>query len=104
MSPIRAVTGIERALRSGGLLALFENNPWNPGARLVMSRIPFDRDAIMLSPPETTQLVRKAGLIPVRTPKSFFYFPRQLSFLRSAEGILKHLPLGAQYVVMAAKA
>ena len=37
------------ALRPGGLFAFWENNPWNPGTRLVMSRIPFDRDAITLS-------------------------------------------------------
>jgi len=68
-----------------------------------MSRIPFDRDAIMLSPSETAALVRKAGLAPVSGAKSFFYFPRQLAFLRKAEGVLKHLPLGAQYLVLAAK-
>src|SRR5262249_13102846 len=37
------------ALAPGGWLALFENNPWNPGTRLVMRRIAFDRDAIPLS-------------------------------------------------------
>src|SRR5262249_24966822 len=33
-----------RCLRPGGLFALWENNPWNPGTRLVMSRVPFDKD------------------------------------------------------------
>ena len=84
-------------------MALFENNPWNPGARMVMNRIPFDRDAIMLSPPETSKLVRSGGFEPVFAPKSFFYFPRRMSFLRSTESVLKHLPLGAQYLVLAAK-
>lgn len=98
-----ALTGIHKALRPGGLLALFENNPWNPGTRMVMSRIPFDRDAITLTPPETTTLVTKAGFKAVCQPKSFFYFPRQLAFLRPLEGVLTHLPLGAQYVVLAAR-
>ena len=46
-----AVKYIYRCLRPGGLLALWENNPWNPGTRYVMRRIPFDHDAITLSPP-----------------------------------------------------
>src|SRR5215510_15558715 len=38
-----AVDYIYRALRPGGLFSFWENNPWNPGTRYVMSRIPFDR-------------------------------------------------------------
>lgn len=98
-----ALAGIHGALGIGGRLALFENNPWNPGTRMVMSRIPFDRDAITLSPPETRSLVTAAGFNLACAPKSFFYFPRQLAFLRPLEGALKHVPLGAQYVVLAAK-
>ena len=56
-----AVEAIYSALRPGGYLALFENNPWNPGTRLVMSRIPFDRNAIPLSIPEARRLVRTGG-------------------------------------------
>ena len=45
-----AVHLVHRSLRSGGFFAFWENNPWNPGTRFVMSRIPFDGDAIMLWP------------------------------------------------------
>jgi len=48
-----AVEYIYRALRPGGLVVLWENNPWNPGTRYVMSRIPFDRDAIVTVTGET---------------------------------------------------
>ena len=98
-----AVENIHRALRSGGRLALFENNPWNPGTRMVMSRIPFDRDAITLSPPEAKQLVRAGGFTKPAVSWSLFYFPRPLAFLRFTESALSHLPLGAQYCVLAAK-
>ena len=50
-----AIDYVLRSLRPGGLFAFWENNPWNPGTRYVMSRIPFDRDAITLSPPEARQ-------------------------------------------------
>jgi SAM-dependent methyltransferase len=98
-----AVQNIHRALRSGGRLALFENNPWNPGTRMVMNRIPFDRDAITLSPPQAKQLLRVGGFTKPFINWSLFYFPRPLALLRFTERALSHLPLGAQYCVLAAK-
>jgi hypothetical protein len=50
-----------RSLRPGGLFAPWENNPWNPNTRYVMSRIPFDRDATTLSPPKAVGLLRQNG-------------------------------------------
>jgi SAM-dependent methyltransferase len=87
----------------GGKLALFENNPWNLGARMVMKRIPFDRDAIMISPREAARLLAAAGFRMAGSVRSLFYFPRQLAFLRRTEGVLAHLPLGAQYCALAQK-
>ena len=52
-----ALDFVSRALRPGGLFAFWENNPWNPATRFVMSRIPFDRDAITISPPEARHLL-----------------------------------------------
>jgi SAM-dependent methyltransferase len=98
-----AMARIHRVLRAGGFLALFENNPWNPGTRMVMSRIPFDRDARTLSPPEAKRLLRSAGFTRPPVQWSLFYFPRPLAFLRFSETALGYLPLGAQYCVLAAK-
>src|SRR6478609_2186475 len=56
-----ALASIYASLRPGGLFSFWENNPWNPGTRLVMSRIPFDRDAILVSAPEARRLARAAG-------------------------------------------
>ncbi len=94
---------IRRALAPGGFLSLFENNPWNPGARLVMARIPFDRAAVPLSPTETRRLVGAAGFRLHGRLRSLFYFPRPLAWLRVAEPWLAALPLGAQYHVLAVK-
>ena len=93
---------IHDGLRPGGLFALFENNPWNPGARYVMWRIPFDRDAIPLSPPDARRLVRAAGFEPVRTD-FLFLFPRALRWLRPLERLARKLPIGAQYLVLGRK-
>lgn len=94
-----AVRFVARCLRPGGLFALWENNPWNPGTRYVMSRIPFDRGAITLTPPETRRLMASAGLTVLRTDYCFF-FPGMLRWLRGLEPYLHRFPLGAQYMVL----
>ncbi len=91
---------ILHSLKRGGLFALFENNPWNPGTRWVMSRIPFDRDAICLTPTESRARLQTAGFELLDT-QYLFFFPRPLAGLRLAERYLHHLPLGAQYLVLA---
>jgi SAM-dependent methyltransferase len=97
-----AIDYVCRSLRPGGLFALWENNPWNPGARYVMWRIPFDRDAIMVAPPEARRLVQSGGLEIVRTD-FLFIFPRALRWFRAIEVALERLPLGAQYQVLCRK-
>lgn len=90
------------SVRPGGYFAFWENNPWNPGTRYVMSRIPFDRDAIMVSAPEARRLLRAGGFEIVRTD-FLFVFPRLLSLFRSLEPSLSRLPIGAQYQVLCRK-
>jgi SAM-dependent methyltransferase len=95
-------TYIANCLRPGGIFAMWENNPWSPGARLVMSRIPFDRDAIMVWPRQARSLLRGARFEVLRTDFAFI-FPRSLRFLRGAESSLRRFPLGAQFQVLSRK-
>jgi SAM-dependent methyltransferase len=97
-----AVRFIRDCLRPAGLLALWENNPWNPGTRLVMSRIPFDRDAILLWPRSARRMLREGGFQVLRTDFRFI-FPRALKWLRPLETPLARVPLGAQYQVLGRK-
>jgi SAM-dependent methyltransferase len=101
---LEAVRAIWNALSAGGYFGLFENNPWNPGTRMVMRRIPFDRDAKTLSYLETKRLVREGGFTVSQPVRFLFYFPRALAPLRVLEPALLHLPFGAQYCVVATKA
>ena len=80
-------------------MAFWENNPWNPGTRYVMSRIPFDRDAITLTPPEARRMLQAGGFDILRTD-FLFIFPRVFSWFRGVEPFLVQLPLGAQYQVL----
>lgn len=90
------------ALRPGGLLALWENNPWNPGTRYIMSRIAFDRGSETLSFAAARGLVRSAGF-EVVSVDHLFLFPRRLRGLRPIEPFLSALPLGAQYQILCRK-
>ncbi len=97
-----AVTYVNSTVRQGGYFSLWENNPWNPGARYVMSRIPFDRDAVMVYPRTARRMLRAGGFRVVQN-HFLFLFPRALSWLRWLEPILARLPLGAQYHMLCRK-
>jgi SAM-dependent methyltransferase len=97
-----AIAYIRDSLRPGGIFSFWENNPWNPGTRLVMSRIPFDRDAILVSAREARRLAR-AGGFEVLSTHFLFVFPKMLRGLRKLERPLTSLPLGAQYQVLCRK-
>jgi SAM-dependent methyltransferase len=98
----QVIADIARALRPGGLFALWENNPLNPGTRYVMSRIPFDRDAITLTSAETRRRLETGGFQILHT-HFLFIFPKALSWCRWMEPFVSGLPLGAQYLVLGRK-
>ena len=95
----KALQYVRRTLRPGGLFAFWENNPWNPGTRYIMSRVSFDANAITLTPPEARGLLRAAGFEIVETDY-LFIFPRALRLLRPLERLVARLPLGGQYMVL----
>ncbi|MCB1282498.1 MAG: class I SAM-dependent methyltransferase [Salinibacterium sp.] len=95
-----AFTAVRRYLAKDGLLALFDNNPLNPGAMWVMKRIPFDRDAKPVLAWTLGKMARQAGLS-ATTVRTYFYFPGPLRFLRGLEPMLQRVPLGAQYALFA---
>lgn len=97
-----AINYIYRSLRPGALFALWENNPWNPGTRYVMSRCPFDQDAITLTPSQARFLVRAGGFRVLRTD-FLFIFPRALRWLRWLEPYVSGMAFGAQYQILCRK-
>jgi len=93
---------VREMLMPGGFFAVWENNPWNPGTRMVMRRIPFDRDAIPLASGEARAMLVQSGFEIVGT-RFRFYFPKMLSAFRPFERFGERVPLGAQYCVLARK-
>ena len=98
----QAASYVYDALVPGGMFALWENNPWNPGTRYIMSRVPFDSDAIVMTPFETRRLLREVGF-EILSTDHLFVFPHLLRALRPLERVLAPLPLGGQYLVLARK-
>ena len=98
----RCVAAIYQSMKPGGIFAFWENNAWNPIVRFMMSRVPFDADAIVLFPHEARRLLRSAGFEVLRTDY-LFVFPAALSMLRRIEPALCKLPLGGQYQVLCRK-
>jgi SAM-dependent methyltransferase len=97
-----AVAMVHRALREGGLFSFWENNPWSLATRYVMSRCAFDRDAILLSPPEARALLRAGGFEILRTDFRFI-FPHALRAFRKIEDFVYRAPLGTQYQILCRK-
>jgi SAM-dependent methyltransferase len=97
-----AIETIRAVLRTGGCFAFWENNPWNPGTRIVMSRIPFDRDADPINPLESKKMLRY-GKLQIAHIDFAFYFPKLLRLFRCVEPLLLKVPLGAQYQIIATK-
>jgi SAM-dependent methyltransferase len=101
-SRAEALEYVHASLGRDGLFAFWENNPWNPGTRYVMSRIPFDRDAQTLSVIEAMRMLSANGFDILRTD-FLFIFPRSLRMFRPIEPYVAKLPLGTQYQVLCRK-
>jgi SAM-dependent methyltransferase len=99
---LQALSVIRDALSENGILAFWENNPWNPVVTYSMSLNEFDRNAETLSPPRSARLLKEAGFRIVVIDYCFF-FPHFARRLRGLEPALRWLPLGAQYLVLARK-
>ena len=98
----KAIETIYRSLKPGGIFALWENNPWNPATRYVMSRIPFDKDAITLTPHESRKITQTGGFEILRTDY-LFIFPRLLKWFRPLEQLVSFWPVGTQYQILCRK-
>jgi SAM-dependent methyltransferase len=92
-----------RVLKPGGVLAVMEHNPYNPIARIIVSRTPVDADAILLKPSETCHWMVSADLL-LQASYYFLFLPAAI-FRRVGrlERWLTKVPLGGQYAVFGTK-
>ena len=97
-----AVEYLYRCLRPGGLLALWENNPWNPGDSLRREAYSV-RSRCGYSKPSAIAAHGKSGGFEVLQMDFLFVFPHYLRWLRGLEPHLARMPLGGQYQLLCHK-
>jgi SAM-dependent methyltransferase len=93
---------LQRVLRPGGRLVVFEHNPLNPVTRYVVAHTPIDQNAILLRAREVNQALRGLEFSEPQTNYLMFIPPR-LTALAGIERVLHWLPFGAQYAVTATR-
>jgi ubiquinone/menaquinone biosynthesis C-methylase UbiE len=93
---------LNRVIKPGGSLFIFEHNPFNPLTVRVVNTCPFDENAHLIRGSEMKRRMLGAGFARAKTRYRVF-FPHFLRGLRPMEGALAWLPLGGQYYVHAVK-
>lgn len=91
---------IGQRLAGGGVLFVFEHNPYNPVTQRIVATCPYDADAVLLKPAELARRLRDAGLA-VQCRQYCLFIPPSLPALLPLEKKLGWLPLGGQYWVQA---
>ena len=93
---------LRRVLKPGGMLCVFEHNPYNPLTVKAVNDCPFDENARLIAAPAMRRRFTAAGFAATRVRYRIF-FPRALAALRPLEAPLTWCPLGAQYYALAVK-
>jgi SAM-dependent methyltransferase len=96
----RFTAEMRRVVKPGGLVVVFEHNPYNPLTRIAVSRCPFDDDAVLLSRRTSAAMLRAAHLTPVEA-RYIIFLPFDGRAVPWLERPLGWLPAGAQHYVVA---
>jgi len=98
----QTVLEMKRVCKRGGLVAVFEHNPYNPLTNWVVGRCELDTDAVLLTCKETVKLFEQSDLQRVGR-RYILFFPFRGKVFRWVEDHLRWLPIGAQYCVVGGK-
>jgi ubiquinone/menaquinone biosynthesis C-methylase UbiE len=86
-----------RVIRREGVVAVFEHNPYNPLTRRAVNTCELDRDAVLLPPRETVELLKESGYVEPES-RHFLFSPLGGAMGCSLDRRLRNLPFGGQYV------
>jgi SAM-dependent methyltransferase len=93
---------LRRVLMPGGIILVYEHNPFNPITRHAIGKCEFDECAVLIPAPHMQRRFVSAGFRNAAVHYRVF-FPAALRVLRPLEERLRWFPIGAQYYVAAWK-
>ncbi len=89
-----------RVTRVGGMVIVFEHNPFNPLTRMAVARCDFDDGGVLIGARGVSRLLESAGGT-AATSRYVLFFPFDRAVARTVERWLGWLPMGAQHMVVA---
>lgn len=98
----RFVGEMFRVLKPGGLILIFEHNPFNPVTRRIVSNCEFDADAVLVKPTVARRILTRSGFADVAT-NYILTIPSTNAWVRHVDRLFSSLPFGAQYFAKAFK-
>jgi ubiquinone/menaquinone biosynthesis C-methylase UbiE len=94
------VKDMVRVARPGGVVAVFEHNPFNPLTRHAVNTCELDEDAVLLPPRETADLLKNASEVEPAC-RYYLFSPLGGAVGCSVDRHFRNVPLGGQYVAWA---
>ena len=89
---------MKRVTKRGGLVTIFEHNPYNPVSQLIVKLSPLDKNVRLLTKSKVNQLFSETGIQTV-LQKYILFFPEFMSKLNYLETYMNQWPMGCQYLV-----
>jgi ubiquinone/menaquinone biosynthesis C-methylase UbiE len=96
----KVISEMVRVARSDGIVAVFEHNPFNPLTRRAVNTCELDRDAILLAPRETVELIKESAEVEPQV-RHYLFSPLGGSIGCSLDRQFQKVPIGGQYVAWA---
>jgi len=98
---VEILKNLRANLKPDGRLVVIEHNTYNPLTRRIVSNCPMDADAELISMRDIKKLLSRDCGFKIRETGYCSFFPEPLKALTKLDPILKKIPLGGQYFVVA---
>jgi len=97
---VRVAQSLYNRLSPGGMIYIFEHNPYNFVTRKIVNNCPYDEGVTLIKPSEMRQILMDASFV-VKKMEYCLFIPPALSSLSRVENWLSWLPVGGQYWIHA---
>lgn len=98
---VEILENLRANLKPDGCLVVIEHNTYNPLTRRIVSNCPMDVDAELISMRDIKKLLSRDCGFKIRETGYCSFFPEPLKVLTKLDPVLKKVPFGGQYFVVA---